>query len=66
MRNKKEFNERANKKEESLKKGIDESGGLEKKDMFAMIGSAFLTIFPICALIVIALGLFMLWLFQAL
>lgn len=66
MNNKQEFHDKAKKKEKKLKKEVANEGGYEKKDVFAMLLSAFLTIFPICALIVIVLGLLMLWLFQAL
>ena len=66
MRNKKFFNKKSKEKEEKLNQEIDENGGLEKKDMLAMVLSAFLTIFPICALIIIGLGLLVLWLFKAL
>lgn len=49
-------------KEKDLHKQIDEEGGLEKKDMPAMIVSAFLVFLPVAA---IALGLIVLlaWLF---
>lgn len=66
MRNKKFFNKKSKEKEEKLNQEIDENGGLEKKDMLAMVLSAFLTIFPICTLIIIGLGLLVLWLFKAL
>lgn len=66
MHDKKEFNKRADENEKKLRKELDESGGLEKNDMLAMMLSAFMTIFPVCAVIVIGLGLLMLWLFGAL
>lgn len=66
MHNKEEIHKKARKKEKQLRKDIAEEGGLDKKDMLAMLGSAFAVIFPVCALIIIALGLFMLWLFKAL
>ena len=65
-KNKQEFYDEASKKEKKLKKELANEGGYEKKDVLAMLLSAFLTIFPICALIVIALGFLMLWLFHAL
>lgn len=66
MTNKQEFHDEAKKKEKKLKKEIANEGGFEKKDTLAMLLSAFFTIFPICAMIVIGLGLFVLWLFRAL
>lgn len=66
MHDKKKFNKRADENEKKLRKELDESGGLEKNDMLAMMLSAFMTIFPVCAVIVIGLGLLMLWLFGAL
>lgn len=66
MTNKQEFHDEAKKKEKKLKKEVANEGGFEKKDALAMLLSAFLTIFPICAMIVIALGLFVLWIFGAL
>ena len=65
MGNRKEFRKRAKEKEKELKKQIEEEGGVSKKDILAMIGAAFVTIFPICAIILIGLGLLMLWLFGA-
>ena len=65
MGNRKEFRKRAKEKEKELKKQLEEEGGVSKKDMLAMIGAAFVTIFPICAIILIGLGLLMLWLFGA-
>ena len=66
MKNKQEFHDKARRKEKKLRKEVADEGGFEKKDMLAMLISAFLTIFPICVLIVVALGLLMLWIFQAL
>ena len=65
MRNRKEFRKRAKEKEEQLKKELEQEGGVGKKDMLAMIGAAFITIFPVCAIILLGLGLLMLWLFGA-
>lgn len=66
MRDRKELNKKTKKKQKELNEQLEKEGGLEKKDMLAMIGSAYLTIFPICLLIIVGLGLFMLWLFKAL
>ena len=44
-------------KEEKLREDIEKSGGLEKKDMLAMILSAYIVIIPIVAVL-----LFLLWL----
>lgn len=66
MRNRKEFKRRAKKAEDKLKEDVEKEGGFTKKDILAMIGSAFLTIFPVCVLVVVGLGLLMLWLFRAL
>jgi hypothetical protein len=66
MKNRQEFHDEADKKEKKFKKEVNSEGGFDKKDPIAMLISAFLTIFPVCALIVIALGLFVLWLFGAL
>ena len=65
MRSRKEFRKRAKEKEEQLKKELQQEGGVGKKDMLAMIGAAFITIFPVCAIILLGLGLLMLWLFGA-
>ena len=66
MKKKQEFYDKANKKEKKLKEEVANEGGYEKKDVLAMLLSAFLTIFPICALIVTVLGLLVLLIFQAL
>ena len=42
-------------KEEDLRKSIEEEGGLEKKDLPAMIFSAYVVILPICLLVLVAL-----------
>lgn len=47
-------------KEQALRNEIEEMGGLEKKDMPAMLLSAFLVILPVVAVI---LGLFCLFAF---
>lgn len=36
--------------EERFRKELEENGGVEKKDIFAMIISAFLVILPVCIL----------------
>ena len=61
----KKFKERTKGKEESLKREIEKDGGVGGKDMFAMLLSAFLVIFPICVLLILALSFFMLWIFGA-
>ena len=42
-------------KEEDLRKSIEEEGGLEKKDLPAMVFSAYVVILPICLLVLVAL-----------
>jgi hypothetical protein len=66
MNNKQEFHDKAKKKEKKLKKEVANEGGFYKKDPLAMLLSAYWTIFPICILVVVTLGLFVLWLFRAL
>ncbi len=48
------------KKEDDLREQLENSGGVEKKDMLAMILSAFLVIIPVAAL---ALGVMVLFMF---
>ena len=66
MKNRQEFNEEAKKKEKKFKEDVANEGGFTKKDVMAMLIYAFATIFPICILVILALGLFVLWLFRAL
>ena len=54
------------KDEEKLKKELDEIGGLEKKDLPAMLISALLVILPACLLVLAGISLLALWLFGAL
>ncbi len=51
--------------EEEIRKKIEEEGGLEKHDLSAMIGSALLTILPICLLVLGGLALLVLLVFRA-
>ena len=44
-------------KEEKLREEIEKSGGLEKKDMLAMILSAYIVIIPIAAVLMLLLWL---------
>ncbi|MBE6609062.1 MAG: hypothetical protein E7634_00125 [Ruminococcaceae bacterium] len=65
MRDKNGFFKRAKKKEEDLKREIENSEKLGGKDFFAMMLSAFLVFVPISVAILAALSLFVLWLFRA-
>ena len=49
--------------EKKLKEEIESEGGLEKKDFSAMILAAFVTVYPVCLLVLAALGALGLWVF---
>lgn len=51
------------KKEEGLREDIKNEGGLEKKDIPAMLISAYLIIIPICLVVLVLLCLIVLWIF---
>lgn len=61
----KEFKKRADEKKKQLDREMQNEGGVGGKDMFAMLLSAFLVIFPIAVAVILALSFFMLWLFGA-
>ncbi len=65
MKGKKEFYEHAEKKKSELRSQLENEEKLTGKDYFAMLSSAFMVIFPICLLLLLGLGLFVLWLFGA-
>ena len=44
-------------KEEKLREDIEKSGGLDKKDMLAMILSAYIVIIPVAAVLLLLLWL---------
>ncbi len=44
-------------KEEKLREDIEKSGGLDKKDMLAMILSAYLVVIPVVAVVLLVLWL---------
>lgn len=50
-------------KEEKIREDIRNEGGLEKKDIPAMLISAYLVILPICLVILVALALLVLLIF---
>ena len=50
-------------KEEELRKEIEEMGGLEKKDIPAMVFSAYLVILPVCLLVLVGIVALGFWLF---
>lgn len=52
--------------EAELQRQIEETGGLEKGDIPAMIGSALLTFLPVCALVLGGLGILALLMFGGL
>ena len=60
-----EFKKRADEKKKQLDQQMQNEGGVGGKDMFAMLLSAFLVIFPITVLVILALSFFVLWLFGA-
>ena len=49
-------------KEQALRNEIEESGGLEKNDLKAMIIAAFLTVFPV-VVVIFMLFVLLAWLF---
>lgn len=49
-------------KEQALRNEIEESGGLEKNDLKAMVIAAFLTVFPI-VVVIFMLFVLLAWLF---
>lgn len=51
------------KKQADLREDIKNEGGLEKKDIPAMLISAYLIIIPICLVVLILLCLIVLWIF---
>ena len=65
MSNKQQFYERAKEKENELRQEIERTEKIGGNDVFAMIISAFLVIFPITIIIIGLFSLFMLWLFGA-
>lgn len=66
MRRKKEFFDRAEKKEKQLREELKSSEKLEGKDVFAMLFSAFLVIFPVSVALISVISLLVLWLFGVL
>ena len=52
-------------REQKLRNDIEKEGGLEKKDMPAMILSAWLAIVPVCALVLVGIALLALLAFRA-
>lgn len=65
-REKREFHERSEEKRKELNREINEAGGASRKDIFAMISSAFLVFMPICIGVLVLLSLLVLWIFRAL
>ncbi len=65
MSSKKEFYKHAKKKEDELNAELQKGEKISAKEYFAMISSAFIVIFPICAALLIALGALVLWIFGA-
>lgn len=59
------LHEDAKKKEKKLRNDIEKEGGVSGKDVFAMLTSAFIVIFPITIALIVGLSLLMLWLFGA-
>lgn len=64
-RGKKEFLEKSEQKQKELNREINDEGGVGKKDLFAMITSAFVVIMPVCIGVLVLLSLLVLWIFRA-
>ena len=65
MRNKDNFFKRAKEKENELNEQLRNTEKVGGKDVFAMILSAFLVIFPVAIIIIAVLSFLVLWLFGA-
>lgn len=65
-RGKREFLDGSEKKQKELNQEINKEGGVGKKDIFAMITSAYLVFMPICIGVLVLLSLLVLWIFRAL
>ena len=65
MRDRKEWYKRAKEKEDQLNQEFQNSAKPSAKDVFAMLVSAFLVFVPITLAILVAISLFVLWLFRA-